>query len=225
MKPLYSLVLYHTNNSTQLFYNHSISIETMHRPVRKSWDGVLFEDVYYTAGKKLDGNYTRMLRVILNNSWRQHPTKPQLYGHQPPITKTIKIRRTRYVGHCWRSRDELISDVLLWTPSHEQAKSGRPARIYIQQLWADEGCSLEDLPEAMDDREVWWEMVRNTRADSATWWWWWCYLKTSSRLFMQEWKHLNRWKKGTIFKEICNLFFKLIYLLSFSVITWETFQY
>ena len=31
--------------------------------------------------KKLDGNYTRMLRAILNKSWRQHPTKHQLYGH------------------------------------------------------------------------------------------------------------------------------------------------
>ena len=28
--------------------------------------------------KKLDGNYTRMLRVILNKSWRQHPTRHQL---------------------------------------------------------------------------------------------------------------------------------------------------
>ena len=44
--------------------------------------------------KKLDGNYTRMLRAILNESWRQHPTKQQLYGHVPPITKIIKIRRT-----------------------------------------------------------------------------------------------------------------------------------
>ena len=25
--------------------------------------------------KKLDGNYTRMLRAILNKSWRQHPTR------------------------------------------------------------------------------------------------------------------------------------------------------
>ena len=33
--------------------------------------------------KKLDGNYTRMLRAILNKSWRQHPTKQQLYGHLP----------------------------------------------------------------------------------------------------------------------------------------------
>ena len=66
--------------------------------------------------KKLDGNYTRMLRAILNKSWRQHFTRHQLYGHLPPITKTIQVRRTRHAGHCWRSRDELISDVLLWIP-------------------------------------------------------------------------------------------------------------
>ena len=53
--------------------------------------------------KKLDGNYTRMLRAILNKSLRQHPTKQQLYGHLPPITKAIQVRRTRHVGHCWRS--------------------------------------------------------------------------------------------------------------------------
>ena len=69
--------------------------------------------------KKLDSNYTRMLRAILNKSWRQRPTKQQLYGQLPPITKTIKIRRTRHARHCWRSRDELINDVLLWTPSHD----------------------------------------------------------------------------------------------------------
>ena len=79
--------------------------------------------------KKLDGNYTRMLRAILNKSWRQHPTRHQLYGHLPPITKTIQARRTRHAGHCWRSKDELISDVLLWTPAYGQAKAGRPARI------------------------------------------------------------------------------------------------
>ena len=57
--------------------------------------------------KKLDGNYTRMLRAILNKSWRQHFTRHQLYGHLPRITKTIQVRRTRHAGHCWRSRDEL----------------------------------------------------------------------------------------------------------------------
>ena len=33
--------------------------------------------------KKLDGNYTRMLRAILNKSWRQHLTRHQLYSHLP----------------------------------------------------------------------------------------------------------------------------------------------
>ena len=123
--------------------------------------------------KKLDGNYTRMLRAILNKSWWQHPTRHQLYGHLPPITKTIQVRRTRHAGHYWRSRDELISDVLLWTPTHGRAKAGRPARTYIQQLCEDTGCCPEDLPEAMNDREKWRERVRDIRATSTTWWWWW----------------------------------------------------
>ena len=102
--------------------------------------------------KKLDGNYTRILRAILNKSWRQHLTRHQLYGHLPPITKTIQARPTRHAGHSLRSKDEPISDVLLWTPAYVQTKAGRPARTYIQQLCEDTGCSPEDLPEAMNDR-------------------------------------------------------------------------
>ena len=41
---------------------------------------------------KLDGNYTGMLRTILSKSRQQHPTRRQLYGHLPPITKTIQAR-------------------------------------------------------------------------------------------------------------------------------------
>ena len=122
--------------------------------------------------KKLEGNYTKMLRAILNKSWRQHPTKHQLYGHQLPITQTIQVRRTRQAGHCWRSRDELISYILLWTPKYGWAKAGRPARAYIQQLCEDTGCSPEDLPEAMNDREKWRERLRDIRACGTTWWWW-----------------------------------------------------
>ena len=121
--------------------------------------------------KKLDGNYTRMLKAIWNKSWRQHPTRHQLYGHLPSIMKTIQVRRTRHAGHCWRSKDELISDVLLWIPAYGQAKAGRPARTYIQQLCEDTGCNPEDLPEAMNDREKWRERVRDIRAGGTTWWW------------------------------------------------------
>ena len=48
--------------------------------------------------KKLDSNYTRMLRAIFNKCWRQHPTKQQLCGHLPSITKTIQVRRTRHTN-------------------------------------------------------------------------------------------------------------------------------
>ena len=122
---------------------------------------------------EVDGNYTRMLRAILNKSWRQHPTRRQLYGHLPPITKTIQVRRARHAGHCWRSQDVLVSDVLLWTPTYGQAKAGRPARTYIQQLCEDTGCNPEDLLEAMNDREKWRDRVKDIRAGSTTWWWWW----------------------------------------------------
>ena len=133
--------------------------------------------------KKLDGNYTRMFRAIWNKSWRQHPSRHQLYGHLPPTTKTIQDRRTRHEGHCWRSKGELISDELLWTPAYGRAKAGRQAQTYTQQLCEDTGCSPEDLPEAMNDREKWRERVRNIRASGMTWWWWWHILVLFQKIF------------------------------------------
>ena len=117
-----------------------------------------------------------MLWAILNRTWRQHPTKQQLYNHLPPITKTNKIRQTRHVGHCWRSRDKLVSDVHLWTPLHGSAKAGRQARTYIQLFCADMGCSPEDLPEAVDDREGWQERIRDIHANGVTWWYIYIYI-------------------------------------------------
>ena len=118
--------------------------------------------------KKLDGNYTRMWRAILNKSWQQHPTRRQLYSHLPPITKTVQARRTRHAGHCLRSKDEIVNDLLLWTPTYGQSKAGQPARTFIQQLCDDTGCNPEDLPEAMNDRETWRERVRDIRARRTT---------------------------------------------------------
>ena len=60
--------------------------------------------------KKLDGTYTRMLRAILNISWKEHLTKIPLYGNMPPLTSIIRIRRTRLAGHCYRSDEEIVKD-------------------------------------------------------------------------------------------------------------------
>ena len=156
------------------------------------WMTCVYIVVYLFYAYWYKGNYTRMLRAVLTKSWRQHPARHQLYGHLPPITKTIQVRRTRHAGHCWRSKDELISDVLLWTPTYGCAKAGRPARTYIQQLCEDTGCNPEVLPEAMNDREKWRERVRDIRASGATWWWWWWWMNDDIKVNN---KHDPCWSK------------------------------
>ena len=96
------------------------------------------------------------------------------------------------------SRNELISDVLLWTPTHGRAKA---ARTYIQQLCEDTGCCPEDLPEAMNDREKWRERVRDIRATSTTWWWWWWWYSTCLLLngAFLSWQHRKLNKKSGYF--------------------------
>ena len=101
---------------------------------------------------KSNRNSKRMFRAILNKTWKQYPTKQQLYGRLPPISKTIQIRQTRHEGHYWFSKNELISDVLEWTPLNGCSSVGRSTRSYLQQLCTNTGYSLDDLPEAMKDR-------------------------------------------------------------------------
>ena len=57
-----------------------------------AWAGVFACNRLYTTltltkriEKKLDENYTRILRAVLNKSWKQHPRKQPLYGHLPLI--------------------------------------------------------------------------------------------------------------------------------------------
>ena len=125
--------------------------------------------MHYLDTNKTAGEKARwQLHKNAASNIEQHPTKHQLYGHLPPIMKTIQVRRTRHAVHCWRSRDELISDVLLWIPTYGRAKAGRPAQRYIQQLCEDMGCSPEDLLEVMNGWEKWRERVKDIRAGGTT---------------------------------------------------------
>ena len=133
----------------------------------------------------------KILRLIFQRDIQEYlEASKTLLNHETTHTHThTHTHRTRHAGHCWRSRDELIRDVLLWTPTHGRAKAGRPARTYIQQLCEDTGCCPEDLPRAMNDREEWRERVRDIRATSAIWWWWWwwyIYTSLSARLELDD---------------------------------------
>ncbi len=76
------------------------------------------------------------------------------------------------------------------TPAHcrEAANTARRflsmVRRPIQQVCEDTGCSPEDLPEMMNDREKWRERVRDIRACGTTWWWWWWYLWIKSTQYI-----------------------------------------
>ena len=115
-------------------------------------------DANKTAGEEARRQLYKNAACNLEQVLAATPHKTPTIRPPAPITKTIQVRRTRDAGHCWKSRDELIRDVLLWTPTHGRAKAGRPARAYIQQLCEDTECCHEDLPRAMNNREEWREI-------------------------------------------------------------------
>ena len=95
---------------------------------------------------------------------------------------------TYFLSHardCWRSKDELISDFLLWILTHEHINVSWPAKTYIHQVCEVTGCRLEDLPKVRTYRDERWtsereservrereiERVKRTCAVIITWWW------------------------------------------------------
>ena len=112
-------------------------------------------------------NASRFPYETLIEGRRTHQLKRREHYNEdedgPPITLRNKKNYSNLILQQW---DELISDVLLWTPTYGQANVGRPARTYIQQLCEDTGCNPKDLPEAMKFREKWRERVRDIHASS-----------------------------------------------------------
>ena len=77
------------------------------------------------ARRQLHKNATCNLKQVLAAT--PHKT-PAVTATCPLSRKLFKLDEPDMQEHCWRSRDELIRDVLLWTPIHGRAKAGRPAR-------------------------------------------------------------------------------------------------
>ena len=95
--------------------------------------------------KNLKENHIRILRALKSLSWKQRPSKQPLYDYLLPISQTTQVRRIGHTKQHSESWDDLISDVLPWTPTHGHTSFDRPAKTCIHQLCADTGCSLEDI--------------------------------------------------------------------------------
>ena len=105
--------------------------------------------------KKINGTYTKMLRMALNVSWKQMLPNIVLYQDLPPLTEKIKVRRMRIAGHCARHSDEVAHDVLLWQPQLGM-KRGRPKKTFVDCLLEDAGVeNHRELSMLMKDRDQW----------------------------------------------------------------------
>ena len=100
--------------------------------------------------KKLEENYTRVLRAILNEPWKEHPIKQQLYDHYLLFQKLSKVNKT-----C-AARAEFIDNFLLWIPTQGRARVWLTS-MDLYQLRVNTGYSLENMPEMIDERDGWWE--------------------------------------------------------------------
>ena len=106
-----------------------------------------------TMEKRLDGTYTRLLMRIQDLSWKNHPSKEQIYGKLPVVSALVRSRRVQFAGHCHRIKNDVISSLLIWSPKHH----GRGRKLsYPDMIARDTNLHREDLKRAMQDREYWW---------------------------------------------------------------------
>ena len=66
----------------------------------------------------------------------------------------------------------LLYNHTTWTPTHRHTSGCQPAKTYIDQLYVDTGCCLQDLLSVIADMDWWRERVERTHAVGRLWWRW-----------------------------------------------------
>ena len=113
---------------------------------------LLYGYVSWTLTKHLEkskmGTTERCCMLFLTN-----PQNNTLQNSSCTATYFLSRKRERYARYCWKTKNELKSNVIIWTTTHDHTNVGKPAKTYIHQFSADTGCHLEDLPRAIADRD------------------------------------------------------------------------
>ena len=97
---------------------------------------------------KRDRDCTKCYMLFCANPG-SNTSKQWLYGHQLPISQTIPVRLKRYVGYCWRIKDELMWRYPM--ESYIQSPQCWPTSKDLYELCTDTGCNSLNLLEEMDD--------------------------------------------------------------------------
>ena len=62
-----------------------------------------------TLAKKVDGCLSRLLRSALGFNWKDHVSNKELYDEEPKAIDTVKQKRLKLAGHCYRHPEKLHS--------------------------------------------------------------------------------------------------------------------
>ena len=78
-----------------------------------------------------------------------------LYCDIEKVSTNIIRRRLTFAGHCLRRDDEVISDLVIWEPTHIFIKRERLPDINVRTIERDTGISLNKMRVAMINYYVW----------------------------------------------------------------------
>ena len=114
--------------------------------------------------RKIDGVYTRMLRMVINVSWEDHTRNVALCGTLPGVTRKIKARKMGLAGHCVCQPELVASNPILLEPNHGTRSRGRPANTCIDTLRRDTDLgNTGEIPALMNNSELWRGAFRDSR--------------------------------------------------------------
>ena len=98
------------------------------------------------------GTTREFCELFWTNPGNNNPRNNSCSASYLPSQKPSKMNK-KY-GTLLEKQGRTYKWLLLWTPTHGWASVGRAAGTYLQRLYADTGCNLEDLPGAMEDRNA-----------------------------------------------------------------------
>ena len=116
---------------------------------------------------QIDGLYTKLLRMIFNVSWMDHMTNEELYGDIPRLSLTIRQRKMRFAGHCYRANDQPVSKLVFWTSNEGKKPRGAGYKTYPKVLGEDTGLTSDsEVQVLMKDKKIWRERVKSAMISS-----------------------------------------------------------
>ena len=124
---------------------------------RKTWRDT--KDPEKTMGQLENRHY--MERIVLRSLARR---PDDFFGAVQSVSGLLAfdfvfgwfcLRRLSFSDHCWRSKSEVVSDLVLWEPKDGKRSIGGQAGSFVDVLEVDTRIPRDGLPAGRDDRVGW----------------------------------------------------------------------